>query len=157
MRPDFALCALSEDGGLLGLAGFKTAQGGLIGGGFGDLAAIYGWPGALWRAPLLALLERDLEPEVLQMDGLCVAPQARGRGIGTALLDAIKALAAERGAVSVRLDVIDTNPRAEALYRREGFSPVSREALGPLRWVFGFRSSLRMKFPVAPLHRDPPP
>ncbi|WP_127106896.1 GNAT family N-acetyltransferase [Pararhodobacter zhoushanensis] len=147
--PEFAISAVDADGQLLGLAGFKTDAGGLVAGGLADLARVYGWPGALWRGPLLALLERELEPGVLQMDGICVSAQARGQGVGTALLAAIKAEAAQRGDRVVRLDVIDTNPRAEALYRREGFAPVSRESLGPFRWLFGFSSALRMEFPVA--------
>lgn len=151
LQPGFAVSALAEDGTLLGLAGVKTADGGLIGGRLGDLAAVYGWPGALWRGPMLEVLERNLEPGVLQMDGICVSPEARGRGVGTTLLNAVKALAAEHGATAVRLDVIDTNPRAEALYRREGFVPGKRESLGPLRLVFGFRSSLRMVFALTPL------
>lgn len=147
--PEFAISAVDTDGKLLGLAGFKTDAGGLVAGGLADLARVYGWPGALWRGPLLALLERELEPGVLQMDGICVSAQARGQGVGTALLAAIKAKAAQRGDRVVRLDVIDTNPRAEALYRREGFAPVSRESLGPFRWLFGFGSALRMEYPVA--------
>ncbi|MCW1930816.1 GNAT family N-acetyltransferase [Pararhodobacter zhoushanensis] len=147
--PAFAISAVDADGQLLGLAGFKTDAGGLVAGGLADLARVYGWPGALWRGPLLALLERELEPGVLQMDGICVSAQARGQGVGTALLAAIKERAAQRGDRVVRLDVINTNPRAEALYRREGFAPVSRESLGPFRWLFGFSSALRMEFPVA--------
>jgi GNAT superfamily N-acetyltransferase len=148
MNPRFALCALDDDGTLLGLAGIKTAEGGLVGGGFDDLARHYGWLGAAWRAPLLALFERDPEPDILQMEGLCVSEQARGQGLGTALLTAIKDHARERGDRAVRLDVIDTNPRAEALYRREGFEPRTRETLGPMRWLFGFSSALRMEAPL---------
>ena len=148
--PEFAISAVDTDGRLLGLAGFKTDAGGLVARGMADLARVYGWPGALWRGPLLAVLERPLEPGVLQMDGICVGAQSRGQGVGTKLLTAVKALAAQRGDRVVRLDVIDTNPRAEALYRREGFVPVKREALGPFRWLFGFSSALRMEYALAP-------
>lgn len=115
LNPDFALVARDSAGRILGLAGFKTHAGGLVGGGLRDLARIYGWPGALWRAPLLALLERDIEPGTLLMDGIFVAETARGRGVGTHLLQAIKTHAAQLGLSTVRLDVIDSNPRAKAL------------------------------------------
>jgi GNAT superfamily N-acetyltransferase len=144
LNPDFALAARDEDGVLLGIAGFKTDRGGLVGGELRDLARIYGWFGALWRGPLLSLLEREVEADTLLMDGIFVTEAARGQGVGTALLNGIKAHAIAHNLISVRLDVIDTNPRAKALYLRHAFKPVGEENLGPLRHVFGFRSATRM-------------
>lgn len=145
LDPDFALSVLAEDGTVLGVAGFKTAQGALADGGLRDLAAIYGWPGALWRGLLLSLLERKVGAELLQMDGIFVADTTRGLGIGSALLEAIFAEAKERGLKGVRLDVIDANPRARALYERKGFMTTRTEHLGPLLgWIFGFRQSTTM-------------
>lgn len=145
MRPDYAIAARAEDGALLGLAGVKTAHGGLVGGGLRDLARIYGWTGALWRGSLLSLLERPVMPGTLLMDGICVAEEARGKGVGSALLDAVKAQARAEGLGSVRLDVIDTNPRARALYERHGFVVCNVTHTGPLRPIFGFRSSIEMR------------
>ncbi len=144
LDPAFAVSATAPDGTLLGLAGYKTTDGAFAGGGFRDLARAYGVVGALWRAPLLALLERVLAPDTLLMDGIFVAEHARGLGIGTALLDAIKAEAQARGLSHVRLDVIDSNPRARALYERQGFVPGRVEHLGPLRLLFGFRTATTM-------------
>lgn len=145
LDPDFALVARDEAGRLLGVAGFKTAQGALAGGSFADLRAAYGLRGALWRAGALSLLERGLEPGIFLMDGIFVAEAARGQGLGGALLDAVIAEAGAQGAAHVRLDVIDTNPRARALYERKGFVAVGEEQLGPLRWLFGFRFATRME------------
>ncbi|MDJ0826163.1 MAG: GNAT family N-acetyltransferase [Rhodobacter sp.] len=150
LDPAFAISATALDGTLLGLAGFKTADGAFAGGNFRDLARVYGTPGALWRAPLLALLERTLAPDTLLMDGIFVAETARGQGIGTALLDAIKAKAQARGLAHVRLDVIDTNPRARALYERQGFVAGHTEHLGPLRHLFGFRTVTTMIWAAPP-------
>jgi ribosomal protein S18 acetylase RimI-like enzyme len=144
VNPDFALVARTNDGRLVGLAGFKTSDGALVGGELADLAAIYGWLSTLWRAPLLALIERDLDSGVLLMDGISVDATMQGQGVGTALLNAIKVEALRRGATAIRLDVIDTNPRARALYARQGFEATGTEQLGPLRWIFGFRSSTKM-------------
>ena len=80
-----------------------------------DLAGVYGCLGALRRGLLLSPLERKIEPDVFLMDGIFVTPAARGRGVGTALLRAITDTARLTGCRSVRLDVIDTNPRARAL------------------------------------------
>ena len=148
LDPDFALVARDARGGLLGVAGFKTDKGALAGGSFGDLRAVYGSWGALWRAGLLGLLERAVEPGILLMDGIFVADAARGQGLGSALLDAIMDEARNGGARAVRLDVIDTNPRARSLYERKGFVATGEEHLGPLRWLFGFRSATRMECPV---------
>lgn len=146
MDPAFALSARDGTGRLIGLAGYKTERGALVGGGWAEMRRHYGPLGGLCRAPLLSLLERDTAPGVLLMDGIFVAPEARGSGAGTALLSAVKARARALGLASVRLDVIDTNPRARALYEREGFTAGAEHHLGPLRHLFGFRSSTEMRW-----------
>ena len=147
--PAHAISAVAPDGALLGVAGYKTPAGGFIGGSMSELAAVYGWFGALWRGPLLDLLERDCEPGQLLMDGIFVCDGARGCGVGTALLDAILQQAARRNLSEARLDAIDSNPRARALYERMGFRAISTVHLGPLRYLFGFRTSTTMICAVA--------
>ncbi len=144
MRADHAIVALSDTGALLGVVGFKSPQGAFVGGGLADLWAVYGSFGTLWRAGLLWLLERDLDNDRFLMDGICVDDGARGKGVGTALLDAICDEARKRGYPSVRLDVIDTNPRARALYERQGFVPTRTSGIGPLRLIFGFSTTTTM-------------
>ncbi len=144
LRSDHGICAHDEDGQLLGVAGFKTAQGALVGGEFRDLRKVYGWVGASIRALLLSALERDTENERFLMDGIFVAEEARGQGVGTALLHAVYAEAKVRGYRQVRLDVIDTNPRARALYLHEGFEEVDTRQIGLLRHIFGFNASTTM-------------
>lgn len=144
LRPDHGICAHDDNGRLLGIAGFKTAQGALVGGDFSDLRKVYGWVSAAIRCSLLSLLERDTENERFLMDGLFVAPEARGKGVGTALLDAIVDEARRRGFDQVRLDVVDTNPRAKALYRYVGFKEVKTSKIGLLKHVFGFSASTTM-------------
>lgn len=148
LDPGHAISAISPDGRLLGVAGFKTGAGAFVGGGIRDLAAVYGWPGAILRAPLIGLLERGCENGTLLMDGIFVQPQARGLGIGSALLDAIETRAADGGLSRVRLDVIDTNPRARALYERRGYRETGISSLGPLRHIFGFETATSMTKPV---------
>ena len=52
---------------------------------------------------------------------LAVEPAARGRGLGRALLDAVKGWGRERGADYVELQVLRQNHGALRLYEREGF------------------------------------
>lgn len=146
--PTHALSAVAADGTLLGVAGFKTPDGAFVGGTMSELTAVYGSVGALWRALLLEMLERECEPGRLLMDGIFVRDSARGQGVGTALLRAVLEEAARRGLSEVRLDVIDTNPRARALYEKMGFTATSTTRLGPLRHLFGFESATTMLCPV---------
>lgn len=144
LDPSHAISAVSKDGRFLGVAGFKSPKGGLVGGGFGDLARTYGWIAAALRGSLIHVLERDCTKGTLLMDGIFVEPPARGQGVGTALLHAVEAHAASMELQRIRLDVIDTNPRARALYEREGFSARSVLSLGLLKPIFGFSSATQM-------------
>lgn len=144
IRADHAIVALSQRGDLLGLVGFKSPKGAFAGGDWADLRAVYGWFGAAWRACLLALLSRDVENERFLLDGICVVPQARGQGVGTLLLGALCEEARSRHYGAVRLDVIDTNTRARALYERLGFVAAKTDHLGLLRHVFGFDAATAM-------------
>ena len=144
LSPDHAVCAWDEDGHLLGVAGFKTYEGSLVGGDFADMARIYGRIGAAWRLALLALLSRDTDNVRFLMDGIFVAPEARGQGVGTRLLDAIAEEARARGYHEVRLDVIEDNLRARALYERKGYRAVARHSTGVLRYIFGFNAATTM-------------
>jgi ribosomal protein S18 acetylase RimI-like enzyme len=53
--------------------------------------------------------------------GLAVAPEARRRGVGTALLTAAEQRARGRGARKLSLRTFSTNPEAIRLYTRFGF------------------------------------
>ncbi|MCV0427122.1 MAG: GNAT family N-acetyltransferase [Roseibium sp.] len=145
LNPEFALSALAEDGELLGMAGFKTSEGALVDGTLDDLRSVYGLWGGFWRGFVLDLLERETSPDQLLMDGIFVSANARGQGIGRALLEAVCEEATQQGLSSVRLDVIDTNPRARALYERAGFEAVSTEQTGPFKHLFGFSEATRME------------
>ena len=144
LRSDHAICAHDDTGALLGVVGFKTRDGALVGGSFTDMRRIYGWVGAAARTLLMAALIRDLDNERFLIDGIFVAPEARGCGVGTALLDAIRAEARARGYRQVRLDVIDTNPRARALYLHQGFVELHTQKMGLWRHVFGFSACTTM-------------
>jgi ribosomal protein S18 acetylase RimI-like enzyme len=65
------------------------------------------------------------EVELLSM---WVAPEARGRGVGEALIDAVVAWASSQGARGVALDVREGNLPAIGLYTRMGFADVGRSS-----------------------------
>ncbi|MFD0385590.1 GNAT family N-acetyltransferase [Streptomyces stramineus] len=84
------------------------------------------------------------------MDGIAVAPGIRGRGVGSLLIEEVAAVAAEQDCRQIRLDVIDTNPRARALYERLGFTAVRTERTPYLRGLMGFGAVTTMRRPVEP-------
>ena len=149
LRAPHAIVALDDSGRLLGMAGFKTAAGSFAGGEIADIRAIYGSLGAAWRLPLLWMLGDDTTPaDHFLLDGICVAPDARSRGVGRALMRAIKDQARQRGYACVQLEVIDSNLRAQALYQRLGYQAMKTQQLGLLRFAFGFDAAITMVKPL---------
>jgi ribosomal protein S18 acetylase RimI-like enzyme len=64
----------------------------------------------------------DSNAHVLQIQGLAVAEEARGRGLGRALIRAAVEEARGRGARRLSLRVLGHNAPARALYESEGFT-----------------------------------
>ena len=133
IRADHCYIALDEGGALVGIAGFKTMQGSFAGGTSADLREVYGFFGSTWRGMLLWSLNRELDNDRFLLDGICVAAGMRSRGVGSALIAHICIEAQARGYPSVRLDVVDSNVRARALYERLGFSALRTVPIGPLQ------------------------
>jgi ribosomal protein S18 acetylase RimI-like enzyme len=73
----------------------------------------------------------EREPDVAHLYGMWVAPEARRTGTGRALVDAVIAWAAERGARLLTTSVEVSNAAATALYAAAGFADTGRrEPLG---------------------------
>ncbi|MCU0869562.1 MAG: GNAT family N-acetyltransferase [Burkholderiales bacterium] len=65
---------------------------------------------------------------LLNLHDLAVRADARGRGAGRALMDAVVALATSIGCCKVTLEVLEGNTTAQALYARAGFAPYALDA-----------------------------
>jgi len=74
----------------------------------------------MWTGPRMPCVAA-IYPAVPELNGLDVLPQARRRGIGTALLLSAESLARSRGCRAVGLGVGVDNPEAERIYRRLGY------------------------------------
>lgn len=61
-----------------------------------------------------------------ELGNVAVAADARGRGIGGALVDTVAARVRERGAVELFLEVRESNRSAQSIYRDRGFVVVGR-------------------------------
>lgn len=143
LDPQYAIVALLADQ-LVGIAGFKTEAGNLIDIQPRSMTQSFGFLGGWLRLLGLALFARPTARGVLLMDGIVVNEALRGKGVGSKLLDAVMALAREQGYQSVRLDVVDSNPRARQLYERKGFAAVHSQRYPLLRYLFGFSGSTTM-------------
>ncbi|MFI9150466.1 GNAT family N-acetyltransferase [Streptomyces sp. NPDC053367] len=137
-------------GRVVGAAGHQLGGRALTGGGVKEVLSTYGLLRGLPRLAVLALFERSPAAGELVMDGIAVDAAHRGRGIGSLLLEETAAVAAEHGCRRVRLDVIDTNPRARALYERHGFTARRTEQTPYLRRLLGFGAVTTMHRPVTP-------
>lgn len=147
IRADHAL-AVIENGRLIGLAGFKSPEGGFADGNWADLRAVYGLIGGLWRLAMMRAMTSDVDNHRFLVDGICVAPGARRRGIGRALVAGLLAEGTRRGYRAVRLEVVETNAAARTLYQRQGFAPVYRQDIGLMRHVFGYQAAITMVRPL---------
>ena len=65
-------------------------------------------------------------PDDAYLGLLLLAPEARGRGAGRAMLARVEAEARDRGAQRLLVAVLDANPRGRAFWDREGFAVESR-------------------------------
>lgn len=142
--PSYSFVALINDRPV-GIAGFSDGKGSLTGGmGADGLIKELGLIRGLWSCVVFSLFERKPADGELVMDGIVVDGNARGQGVGSMLLDQIVRYADEEGYSSVRLDVIDSNPRAKKLYESKGFVESQTDSFPYLQWLIGFSGSTTM-------------
>ena len=82
-------------------------------------------------------------PEVVELIGMFVRPQARGRGVGEALIDAVAGWARRQDASTVHLWVTETNKHARLLYERCGFTVTAERQPLPSNPTLGEIGMLR--------------
>ena len=67
---------------------------------------------------------KRLDEQACEIKRMYVAPPARGRGLGRALLEALEALARDLGYAVARLDTGAKQPGARRMYERAGYVAV---------------------------------
>ena len=82
------------------------------------------------------------------IDIIAVEAASRSRGVGSALMGVVRDAACEAGVRSLHLEVVDTNPRARALYARLGFHDTLFLRTGPLTASAGYRGAQLMRLDV---------
>ena len=117
------ISALSSDNELLGIAGFNLNGKSLINIGFGDFVKQYGLiKGTIKMLMIVFIFDRKSDGKnQLLMDGIVVKEGNRGKGIGKQLFQKLEQYSKENNITSIKLDVIDENPKAKKLYEKIGF------------------------------------
>jgi len=130
---------------LAGIVGLKTRGGRYAKGPLSDealsLRSLYrhlGFVGAL-RAKFILVPFRSTPPaDALYLGEIVVGEAARGRGVGTRLLDEVVTIARVEGKARIQLDVADSNHRARELYERQGYVVVKTIRFGFMRRFMGY-------------------
>lgn len=136
IQPNNALIAVRGQQ-VLGLAGLNYDDHRFFTFTFGDMVRRFGLWSGIWRTLGGMILDHEPQSDVLYLEMIATHPDARGQGVGTALLDALYAFADAHHYSTIHLDVIDSNPRARQLYERQGFSVINTQRL-PYMKPLGF-------------------
>jgi ribosomal protein S18 acetylase RimI-like enzyme len=107
---------------------------------------------ALIAAGRVSVLERDgellgvlvliVEPGILYLDNIAVAPAAKGMGLGRVLLDHAEAEARRRGFGAIRLLTNEKMTENQAIYAARGYRETHRETLADGRRAVFMRKDL---------------
>jgi ribosomal protein S18 acetylase RimI-like enzyme len=79
----------------------------------------------LGAAPVGIVSEYEGEPGTIELISMWISPEARGRGIGRALVEAVLGQARAKSMTRVHLWVAESNRSARLLYERCGFQPTA--------------------------------
>ncbi|MCD4669149.1 MAG: GNAT family N-acetyltransferase [Actinomycetia bacterium] len=123
---------------LLGFLAFQINETSFLNPSLAILISVYGLFSGILKAIGLSMLEYKTNSNEIHIEAIAVDESARGKGIGTKLLDAIFQLASEKRYKTITLEVIDINPRARELYERIGFEVVKQSRIWPLNKLIGW-------------------
>lgn len=143
LNPDQVITAWHQ-GRLAGLVGIQHGRKPLFRISVCPLMRHLGLLRGLFVALVMRLFHRPFRSKELLLDGICVAASVRGMGVGTRLLEAAEEFAKNHHYLTIRLDVVDTNPRARHLYERLGYRPMKSHRHPLARRLMGFSQSTTM-------------
>ena len=72
-------------------------------------------------------IDEETLPNEWYLDTICVAEKFRGKGVGSALLEALPKIASRDGYEVIGLSVDRANPHAKRLYEKHGFEVVAQK------------------------------
>lgn len=108
----------------------------------------FGLFGGTWRYAANIFydwLSTSLQKDEISIETIAISNRARGQGLGAMLLDRVFEIARIEGKRAVVLEVVDTNPKAQALYERKGFVGTHTEKCGDWTAKANFTSITYMR------------
>lgn len=138
--------AAIDDQKVVGLLGVRNDRGLFFRPTLRLMTTAYGVVGGLLRKACLALLEHATAHDEWYVFCVAVSEEVRGQGIGSHLFARLEERAIQNGATKISLQVINTNPRAKALYQRLGFVSRKQTPIWPFNRLVGwpFESAVLM-------------
>ncbi len=135
--PDQCLAALYREN-LVGIMGIQTKGAGFMSPDLKTMIKYYGISSGTLRLGGLSLLNHGAGENEVYVEGVAVAQEMRGKGIGSAMFHVLEKQALGMGIQTLSLEVVDTNPKARALYEKLGFVHKKTQAIWPLNHFVGF-------------------
>ncbi len=150
-HPDHGYWVFERDGHIAGTVHIAHAEHEPPHGVARRLAAIIGWPRAIWSLAVLSTLAHGpLGRDEIYVGELAVTPSARRQGIASALMHHVIAQASLAHKSHITLWVTDDNTAALALYARMGFTHVGHRTFRLSRRVFGSSGAQLLEYRLPP-------
>jgi ribosomal protein S18 acetylase RimI-like enzyme len=138
VREDRILVAFN-DGKVVGFAGLHFLGKKFMACKLTEVARIYGLATLRVLIYFLINLFTEIKLNQLHLEILAVTEKQRGKGIGTKLLLSTIDFARRKGFSEIKLEVVNTNPRANKFYEKMGFKKVKdRKIPYPFNILTGF-------------------
>ncbi|OQY43143.1 MAG: hypothetical protein B6242_15285 [Anaerolineaceae bacterium 4572_78] len=137
LDPTHCITAICDEK-LVGLIAIGDSKGSFINPTLKTMIRTYGILGGIFRMAGLTILHHSTDSDELYIDGVAVVTEMRGKGVGSQLFAKLEHKAIKDGIQTISLAVINTNPRAEALYERLGFVSIKRDNIWPFNHIFKF-------------------
>lgn len=127
LNPKLSFGAFNQNDELVGILGYYEGEKSLIDPKISDFIKAFGVFKGIIKAFLAHILfyVNTSNKDQLFIEGIAVEKDYQGQGVGTLLIEKLVEFAKTKKYKSIKLDVIDENSRAKALYNRIGF--VERE------------------------------
>lgn len=137
----------TTDTELLGILAFQINDTNFLSITFNKIISVYGLINGIIKAIGLSLLVHNSSSDEIYLEAIAVCESARGKRVGTQLIEALFLFAKENNFKSITLQVIDINPNAKKLYERMGFVVVKRTRIWPINLIikFPFKEVFLMK------------
>jgi ribosomal protein S18 acetylase RimI-like enzyme len=146
LKSEFGLVALQK-GEFVGVAGAKTEDGELVDVNWGLWLRTYHIQAIRTFFIGVPFWYERKHPGMFRLTNLAIVDSARGEGIGTQIVEEFIRIGFEKGYRALKLEVINSNVRAKALYQRLGFE-ITRYSKIHFPWshLWGFTGVYEMTY-----------